>query len=196
LLYFIPHIEFPLVRVRTLWRKTSHLILSSFFIVIFLVPSLGIASPTEYELKAIFIERFAQFTEWPPNKFENNLSPFIISVIGDSPLKQAFESLKVDSFQNRKLILKQIFVLDQNLQKSHIVFISASESYRLKEILSLLSGSKVLIIGEFEGFAESGGMINLILNNNKIGFEVNNRRAKAGEIFISSKVLRLAKKVY
>jgi hypothetical protein len=196
LLYFIPQILFPLFRARKLWRKVSHFFLGLFFIVIFLVPSLGIASPTEYELKAIFIERFAQFTEWPPNKFENNLSPFIISIIGDSPLKQAFESLKVDSFQNRKLILKQIFVLDQSLQKSHIVFISASESYRLKEILSLLSGSKVLTIGEFEGFTESEGMINLISNNNKIGFEVNNRKAKEGKISISSKVLRLAKKVY
>jgi hypothetical protein len=157
---------------------------------------MGIAAPTEYQLKAIFIERFSQFTTWPTRKFESGDSPFVILIIGDSPIKNAFESLGVDSLQNRKIILKRIFMLDENIRNSHIVFISASESYRLKEILTLVKGAGVLTIGEFQGFAEKGGIINLIPNDERIGFEVNRKVANMVGILISSKVLRLAKKVY
>jgi hypothetical protein len=157
---------------------------------------MGIAAPTAYQLKAIFIKRFVQFVKWPSRKLESGDSPFVILIIGDSPIKKAFESLGIDSLQNRKVILKRIFMLDENIKNSHIVFISASESYRLKEILSLLKGADVLTIGGFQGFAKSGGGVNLILVNNKIRFEVNKEKVVEGGISISSRVLRLAKTVY
>lgn len=180
----------------TSWRKGLFSLASWFLLIFLLCPALSNASPTEYELKAIFIQRFAQFIEWPEGTFENNLSPFVITIVGESPLKQAFETLNIESFKKRKLVLKQIFVLNEDLRKSHIVFVSLSESYRIKEIFSLINGASGLTIGEFQGFAESGGMINLIPNDNRIGFEVNKKTASEVGIFISSKVLRLAKKVY
>ena len=42
-------------------------------------------------------------------------------------------------------------------------------------------------------FAERGGMINFIIKNNKVSFEVNPEAATEANLRISSKLLRLAK---
>jgi hypothetical protein len=55
--------------------------------------------------------------------------------------------------------------------------------------------SSILIVGEDANFTEYGAMINLIKQNQKVGFEVNLANAKQANFRISSKVLRLADRV-
>src|SRR5207302_8670272 len=61
------------------------------------------------------------------------------------------------------------------LKEYQILFISSSEMPRLAEAIQIVKGIPVLTIGETPGFAKNGGMINLILENNRVRFEVNVR---------------------
>jgi len=63
----------------------------------------------------------------------------------------------------------------------------------LGEAIQLLKGVPVLTIGETPGFARNGGIINLILEDNKVRFEVNVQAAKDAELNISSRLLALAR---
>ena len=76
-----------------------------------------------------------------------------------------------------------------------MVSISSSERDSLKEVLSFFRGKPVLTISEVNGFIEQGGIINFIIVNDKIRFEINERVAKESGLKISSKLLRLARKV-
>ncbi len=51
----------------------------------------------------------------------------------------------------------------------------------------------VLTVGESNGFASEGGIVNLVLNDNKISMEINVAAAKKARLSISSKRLNLAK---
>jgi hypothetical protein len=53
----------------------------------------------------------------------------------------------------------------------------------------------VLTVGDMNGFLESGGVINLIMENNKVHFEINISAAKRAGIAIRSQLLKLAKRV-
>jgi len=53
----------------------------------------------------------------------------------------------------------------------------------------------VLTIGEIDGFLETGGIINFILEQKKLVFEVNLVAGKRAKLEISSKLLRIAKRV-
>ena len=64
---------------------------------------------------------------------------------------------------------------------------------RLGEAIQLLKGVPVLTIGETPGFAKNGGIINLILEDNKVRFEVNVQAAKDADLNISSRLLALAR---
>jgi len=58
-----------------------------------------------------------------------------------------------------------------------------------------LKGSPILTIGESDGFLESGGIINFLMEDEKVRFEINNTAAKQARLKIRSKLLRLAQRV-
>jgi hypothetical protein len=60
-------------------------------------------------------------------------------------------------------------------------------------MLNGLRGSSILTVGESKGFAERGGVINLTLEENKLGLEINTDAAGQSHLKISSKLLALAK---
>jgi len=51
----------------------------------------------------------------------------------------------------------------------------------------------VLTVGETDRFAQSGGVINFILEENKVRFEINSETAARARLKISSKLLALAR---
>ena len=58
-----------------------------------------------------------------------------------------------------------------------------------------IKGANVLTISDAEGVIDFGVMIGLKINNDKVAFDVNHTVAKATDIEISAKLLRLAKVV-
>jgi hypothetical protein len=56
----------------------------------------------------------------------------------------------------------------------------------------MLEGSYILTIGDTEGFGEKGVMINFIIRDNKVRFEINPEAARRAGLTISSKLLSLA----
>src|SRR5262245_54276953 len=54
------------------------------------------ANPQEYQLKAVFLFRFAQFAEWPEDTFMNDGTPLVIGVLGKDP----FGTLLDDAVRN------------------------------------------------------------------------------------------------
>ena len=78
---------------------------------------------------------------------------------------------------------------------NHVVFISSSEENRLAKILKLFSDSNVLSVGEMDGFAKRGGIINLVKIAETIRFEINNDAAGQAQIKISSQLLKIANTV-
>ena len=76
-----------------------------------------------------------------------------------------------------------------------MLFVSSSEALHLSQIKESLKGKCVLTIGETEGFAQTGGVINFTLEENKVRFEINVDAAERSHLKISSKLLALAKVV-
>jgi hypothetical protein len=80
-----------------------------------------------------------------------------------------------------------------DVRDCNILFISSSEIAHTDEIFHLVKSLPILTIGETPGFAQRGGIINFIVEDNKVRFEVNVDAAKQADINISSRLLTLAK---
>ena len=52
-----------------------------------------------------------------------------------------------------------------------------------------------LTVGDTKGFADCGGVINFVLENDRVQFEVNRKAAEQAGLKISSKLLSVAKLV-
>jgi hypothetical protein len=74
-----------------------------------------------------------------------------------------------------------------------MVFIPVTEKDEAGKILRSLTGSSTLTVGETEGFAATGGVINLTVEKSEVHFEVNRLAADRAHLKISAKLLSLAR---
>ena len=79
------------------------------------------------------------------------------------------------------------------LSTCHMVFIPFTAKNQSARIVKGLKGASTLTVGEAEGFAALGGMINLTVEGNKLHFEVNLNAAERANLKISSKLLSMAR---
>lgn len=146
----------------------------------------------EYEVKAAFLYNFTKFVEWPDEAFSSAASPLRIGVLGEDP----FDSLLEETMANKTAGGRRVeFERSQDaaaLKDCHMVFISRSEQGRIEEILEVFEDASVLTVGDTEGFAHHGVVINLIEEKHKIGFEINLPKAREANLKLSSRLLELA----
>jgi len=63
----------------------------------------------------------------------------------------------------------------------------------MSDIIAEVRNRPVLTVGEVEGFAEQGGIVNLLADQNRITMEINRATAGESRLSISSQLLKLAK---
>ena len=73
-----------------------------------------------------------------------------------------------------------------------MLFISASRTAQLKTILETLGTSGILTVSDMTGFTRRGGMIQFILDGDRVRFEINLAATKRAGLNLSSQLLKLA----
>lgn len=150
-------------------------------------------TPSEYEMKAVFLYNFAKFVEWPAEASGTPDPAFSICVVGTDPFGASLDqAVRGKSISRRSVTLRRVREA-REARTCQIAFISPSERRRLRPILDSLGGSSILTVGDTEGFAEQGGMINFTLEDNRVHFEVNVDAAQRAGLKMSSKLLGLAR---
>lgn len=151
------------------------------------------AETVEYPVKLAFLYNFTKFVEWPAGSFRSAGAPLAICVIGDDPFNSALEGeLRIRTVGGHPVEIKTLRP-DDTLNTCHIVFVPATEKSQAARIVRSLKRSNTLTVGESEGFAAQGGIINLTVEGNKLHFEINPIAAELAGLKISSKLLNLAK---
>ncbi len=150
-----------------------------------------------YVLKAVYLEKFSRFVTWPAESNMNNVNePFVISVIGRTPLLDNLEQIySVQKINNKKVIVKQISNLYE-IENSHILVIAESEKKNLKDILTLTNKLPVLTVSESESFGEKGVLINFYEESNKLRFEINETAVLRSPLQMSFYLLNSAKIIH
>jgi len=146
----------------------------------------------EYEAKAAFLFNFVKFVEWPSQSFADANSPLIIGVVGDDSSSAVIDRIISGKTANGKRLVVKRFSNFRALTQCHIVFVRSSERDRIRQTLAA-AGEGALTVGETERFAESGGMINLIIVDGRLELEINQSTAERAGLKISAKLLNLAR---
>jgi len=150
---------------------------------------------SEYQIKAAYLYNFAKFVEWPPEVLSRKDDPIRICIVGENPFGNYLnESTEEKTINGRKLVIWELKSV-QDAKGCQIVFIGVSEKYHVRAMLESIKGAAVLTVGDTEGFAQAGGMINFTLEESMVRFEVNVDAAERARLKISSKLIRLAKVV-
>jgi hypothetical protein len=150
------------------------------------------SKPTEYQVKAVYLYNFGRFVDWSATLSEAKSDSFAVCVIGQDPFGRTLDStLAGELIDQRKVVAKRIS-RPQDAAACQVLFISSSEDGRLKDILPFLDKMKVLTVSDMPRFSERGGMIQFVLDNDKIRFEVNLTSTERAGLNLSSELLKVA----
>ena len=148
----------------------------------------------EYHLKALFLYNFGGYVEWPADAFSSGQDPFVIGVLGSSPVDVTLKEISATKRINGRKIVVQRFASLDSLTPCQILFIARDVAPQQQvAAISRLQSHPVLVVGESPNFSGRGGCVNFIIEANRIRFEINIDAAKQHRLKISAKLLALAK---
>lgn len=150
-----------------------------------------IQASKEYQVKAAFVFNFTRFVEWPAETFAAADSPFIIGVAGKNPFGTHLEEIiKGEAINGHPLVLRYFNTADE-ITACHILYVTLESKEDIKKAISH-SPAHALTVSDLSNFTKHGGMIGFVTENSKTRIRINLNSAKAAELTISSKLLKLA----
>ena len=151
------------------------------------------APALENQVKAAFLVKFGMFVEWPAAKRIGANEPFTIGILGKDPFGKNFDdAIKSERVNHRPVALRRGRELSE-LEGCQEIFICASESSRIEELLREVEGKSVLIASDDADFAKRGGMIGFIKEGGKVRFEINVAAAERAGLKLSAKLQQVGK---
>jgi len=150
----------------------------------------------EYDVKAVWLIAFLRFIDWPADAMSKS-DTITIGIFGDQPVPSQFALALDTPVKGKKLVIRSIRELQEDtvLSDCLILFIDANHIESLETIIGLVDTKSVLTVSETDAFLENGGIVNFVIVNDQIRFEINQVAAQKSGLRIPSQLLRRAHKV-
>ncbi len=147
----------------------------------------------EFQLKAVFLWRLAQFTQWPSDAFESPESPIVICVVGENPFGDALEAAVRDEVaQGRRFVVQYHRVIEQ-VKICHIVYLAGRAAVQVKTLSAALAGKSILTVKDVEGPASPyTTIVAFVTEQNRIKLRINLKAATAARLILDPRLLRAA----
>lgn len=148
--------------------------------------------PTDYDVKAAYLYNFGRFVEWPAKSTTSGAEHFTVCVLGQDPFGPTLDStLAGETIAGRAIVAKRISSA-QEVDDCRIIFLSPAEGGHLKKIVAELDKKAILTVSDMPQFVQLGGMIQFVLEDKKVRFEVNLTATQRAGLILSSELLKVA----
>lgn len=150
----------------------------------------GASEPTEIQLKAVLLYKFAQFTTWPSLPADQ----FTLCVLGENPFGDELGKLKG----------KKLFQLPVNVKypatpeaakSCQVAYLNPEERADLVKWVNALGTHPVLTVSDSPDAWRENAMIVMDVEPNGIKFRINLSAARAASLGMSAQMLQLAREV-
>src|SRR5690606_16597068 len=125
-----------------------------------------------HKVKAEWVSKFAQFTEWPEGTFTGN-SPLRIGVLGSAEVVATIRQV----LANKTISDRRVEVLAPSTasdwESLHILYVTASSTLGPAELAVRLKTPALLTVGDAPDFAERGGALAFFERDGKVRVRIN-----------------------
>lgn len=153
--------------------------------------SLAFAQPdSEPQLESAYLVNFLKYVEWPAS----NRSTATICLFGRDTLGPFLSGHEGRVIGGKELRIRRVHSPD-DMPNCQLVYIPDVEEARIGAVLRWIQGMPILAASNADGFARSGGGIELLRNGGRVQFIVNAETLSRHGLNPSSQMLRLANRV-
>jgi hypothetical protein len=147
----------------------------------------------EEAVKAAFVLRFTGYVTWPLPP--SPTAPFRIAVLGDRAMTTRLQALVENrSVGGRPIDVRQIASLAE-ARDVQLLYIGSSRSADLTTLPAALRDRGILTITDDANGLETGSIINFLIIDQRVRFEVSTEAAHRSGLGISSELLSVAVRV-
>ena len=151
------------------------------------------ATPTEQQLKAVFVFNFSHFVAWPPDAFGTPTEPFLICVLGGDALGEQLKlAVRDERLDTHPLEVRALHDAE-DIRGCKILYIDGSAGAAIDRVLARVAHERILTVSDADDAARRGVIIQLDTEDNRIHLLINTDSARAAGLTISSNLLRLAR---
>lgn len=153
------------------------------------------AQPLEHEVKAAFLFRFLPYVEWPQQSFEAPGAPLTIGVLGAPHIEDELRHIIPGrTVHGRPVVLRQLKE-GESARGLHVLFVGRAASERVRAVTRLAPWQPLLVVSESPGALEQGAVVNFLVADGRVGFEIALDEAERRALRISSRMLGVAVRV-
>lgn len=149
------------------------------------------APVSEYAVKSALLFKLPQFVYRPHADRKAGLD---LCLLGNNPFGGALEKLAQTPIDGRPVKYTKLSAAG-DAGECDFVFISRGEAGNLETVLRLLGKMPAVTVSDIEGFAKSGGMVELATGGEgaAVSIVINRKAAQKQSIEFNAQLLRLAK---
>jgi hypothetical protein len=150
----------------------------------------------EYQVKAAYLLNFTRYVEWPAQAFEGPATPIRICVLGRDPFGSVLDAtVRGRTTHGRQIVVQRIRTTGQS-RGCQLIFVSRETWRTHRSLPEALQSPGILTVGESGEFAQEGGVIGFVIQEETVRFVVNDDARDRAGLRISSRMLSLAAAVY
>ena len=149
----------------------------------------------EHRVKAAYLYKFAGYVEWPAESFAGPDTPVTIAVVGADPLAAELVQAVTGRTVNDRTVTARHLKPGDSLAGVHVLFIGKSESGRLNQLAQTAQSRSILTVTDLEGALTRGSVINFIVVDRRVRFEISMESAEKSGLKLSSRLLAVAQQV-
>lgn len=144
----------------------------------------------EYKIKAAYLYNFTKFITWPASEE----ATFNICMVGGDPFKDLLDSLETKTAQGKPIRIMRYDHIRQ-VKNCQIVYFDTADlriNQTIQNALIVGNISDSLTVGSQPFFAESGGMIGFVLEQEKVRLHINIKALRQSGLGISAKLIEVS----
>ncbi len=146
----------------------------------------------ERTVKAAFLYKFGRFVEWPAAAFVTATSPFNLCIVGNDPFGATLDKVAEGELINgHSIVIHRLKTVARN-SGCHILYIDKSEPQLATQVIEEIRGSSVLTVSDADTSKSGKGIIDFVIADNRVRFNIDEEAAAKNDLVISSKLLNLA----
>jgi hypothetical protein len=146
----------------------------------------------ELAVKAAYLLKFPLFVDWPRPAPGAAATPFLLCIIGEDPFGGVLdEAAAGQRVGGRPVVVRRLLVLVRN-SGCDMVYATGSPAQPVAAALDAVRGTPVLTVTDSARYGGPSGIVNFVLVNNRVRFEIDDAAAAANGLAVSSKLLSLA----
>jgi hypothetical protein len=145
-------------------------------------------------VKAAFLFNFGSYVEWPADAMDAD--DLVIGVVGaDSIARELRRLLPGRTVENRRVHARALRPSD-SLDDIHILYIGRATEKETTELIERAAQGSVLVITDTPEGMKPGSMINFVIENRRVRFEISPSAAERARLKLSSRLLSVAIRVH